>query len=164
MQPHINKNEFRHLFGYKISMKKSFVNILILANNYLYNEFLSQELKDFVNKYPLKSIYKIKIFSFTDTEKGLEKIKSTDGSKEDNIVFIDYQSYKSEYGGDLYKTIQELGKKKVKVVLMSQCPINEKIIEKYIKNNYIDFIFKDEYTAAICSLHLEQFLENLIVN
>lgn len=144
-----------------VRMKKNSVNIVVIEDNNFYNKFITKELYNFVNNYPLKSIYNIKIFSFTDPMTCLTKIKEENFLEGDTIVFLDYYMGEGINGAHLYKLITGQNKN-TKVVLLSQSQyVYKKMVDKFGKKSYFDFVFKDEYTPAVCNLHLEQFLENI---
>jgi hypothetical protein len=143
---------------------KNSVNIIILEDNSYYNQFITKELHHFVNNYPSKSIYNIKFYSFTDPMECINKIKDNDLLKNDTIFFLDYYVGKVINGAHLYQIITGLNRNARVVILSKSRSAYKKMVGKFGKNSYFDFVIKDEYTPVVCGLHIEQFLENLVVS
>lgn len=136
-------------------MKKT-INILVIEDNEYYSNLLSNTIQQSLNPILVKGKYQLVLRSFTDAAEYMRKIKSGELDCDHTAVFIDYYLGDGINAGHVIKLLKEQSSDSM-VVLLSQ----EKTIKE--KSNLIPFdyfVVKDKFAPALCSLYLQQYIEN----
>ena len=136
-------------------MKKT-INVLVVEDNKYYNNLLSTALRNSMRTIQKKLNYKIVLYSFTDSQKCIRKIKSNELLENDTIAFVDYYLGDGINGLHITKLLKERGSD-VMVILLSQ---SKAVEQRSIAVNYDYFVVKDSSALAMCCLYLEQYADN----
>ena len=136
-------------------MKKT-INVLIVEDNKYYNNLLSKALQQSIGAIRNKERYKMVLYSFTDSHKCLQKIKSGSLEQTDTIAFIDYYLGDGINGAHIIKLLKEQNKD-IMVILLSQ---SKAVEERKDFAQYDYFIVKDNSSIALCQLYFEQYIDN----
>jgi hypothetical protein len=136
-------------------MKKT-VRILLLEDNEYYNGLLLQELKNCGKDDRFSQNFRFMFHSFIDAGELIMRLKSRDFNDNYSIAFIDYYLGRGINGSHIIKMLKEQSAKTT-IVLISQ---SKSVINRIDPSSYDYFVTKDNSTAALCRLCLEQYLEN----
>ena len=135
---------------------KETINVLVIEDNEYYNIMLSNSIQQSVNPLLYKGNYQLVLRSFTDAGEYIRKIKSKELECDHTIVFIDYYLGNGINAAHVIRLLKELSCDAM-VVLLSQSKV---IKEKACRGLFDYFVVKDRFAPALCSLYLQQYLEN----
>jgi CheY-like chemotaxis protein len=132
------------------------INVLVVEDNKYYNNLLSTALKQSIRTIQKKVKYKLVLQSYTDSQKCINKIKSSELLENDTIAFVDYYLGDGINGSHIIKLLKEHGSD-VMAILLSQ---SKAVEERSNQTRYDFFVVKDSSALALCCLYLEQFVNN----
>ncbi len=135
---------------------KETINVLVIEDNEYYNHMLSNAIQQSVNSLLLKGKHQLVLHSFTDANEYIRKVKSKEIECNNTIVFVDYYLGDGINAAHVIKLLKELSCDTM-VVLLSQ---SKAVKEKSTQVPYDYFVVKDHLAPALCSLYLQQFIEN----
>jgi response regulator of citrate/malate metabolism len=136
-------------------MKKT-INVLVIEDNEYYNNMLSNAIKQSVNPLLLKGKHQLVLRSFTDPNEYIRKLKAKELECDNTIIFLDYYLGEGMNASHIIKTIRELSCD-IMVVLLSR---SKEVKDKISQIPYDYFVVKDHFAPALCSLYLQQYIEN----
>lgn len=139
-----------------LGIMKQIINVLVIEDNEYYNTMLSNTIQQSVNSLVFKGKYQLVLRSFTDANEYIKKIKSKELECNNTIVFVDYYLGDGINAAHIIKLLKEFSCDTM-VILLSQ---SKSVKEKNIKIPYDYFVVKDNFAPALCSLYLQQFIEN----
>jgi hypothetical protein len=145
-----------NLSGHKFSEMKKTINVLVIEDNEYYNNMLSNAIKQSVNPLLIKGKHQLVLRSFTDPNEYIRKIKSGELECNDTIVFVDYYLGEGMNASHIIRTLKDLSCDTMVVLLSRSREVREK--SKHIPYDY--FVVKDNFAPALCSLYLQQYIEN----
>jgi CheY-like chemotaxis protein len=132
------------------------INILVVEDNKYYNNLILETLKQSADFRMARSNFRLKILSFTSAQECIHEIRSGNCIKEDTIAFIDYYLGNGINGTHIVKMLKSRPYNTTVVMLSQSGEIRAKVIPGWC--DY--FIVKDSYAPALCSLCLNQYLDN----
>lgn len=135
---------------------KQTINVLVIEDNEYYNNMLSNAIKQSVNSLLLKGKHQLVLRSFTDATEYIRKIRSKELECNNTVVFVDYYLGEGINASHIIKMLKELACDTMVVLLSQSKEVKEK--SKMIPYDY--FVVKDNFAPALCSLYLQQYIEN----
>jgi DNA-binding NtrC family response regulator len=135
---------------------KEKINVLVIEDDEYYNNVISNAIHQSVCPFLVKGKYQLELRSFTDAAEYIRKIKSGELKCDHSVVFVDYYLGNGINAAHIIKLLKELSSEAMVVLLSQSKAVREKI--RQIPYDY--FVFKDRFAPALCSLYLQQFIEN----
>jgi len=135
---------------------KETISVFVIDDNEYYNNVLSNAIQQCVNSLLFKGKHKLVLYSFTDANEYVRRIKSNELDCTDTIVFVDYYLGDDINASQVIDLLKEHSENTM-VVLMSQSKA-VKDISTSLPYDY--FVVKDNFAPAMCSLYLKQYIEN----
>ena len=135
---------------------KETISVFVIDDNEYYNNVLSNAIQQSVNSLLFKGKHKLVLYSFTDANEYVRRIKSNELDCTDTIVFVDYYLGDDINASQVIDLLKEHSENTM-VVLMSQSKA-VKDISTSLPYDY--FVVKDNFAPAMCSLYLKQYIEN----
>jgi len=136
-------------------MKKT-INVLVVEDNEYYNELISEALKKIICSDKNKGDFRFLFYSFTDPGECITKIKSREFADNESIAYIDYYLGNGINGTHIIKMLKDQSVGSM-IILLSQ---SKSVREKTGPAGYDYFVLKDNSAPALCSLFLEQYIDN----
>lgn len=136
-------------------MKKT-INVLVIEDNEYYNNMLSNAIQQSVNTLLLKGKHQLVLRSFTDANEYIRKIRSKELECNNTVIFVDYYLGEGINASHIIKVVKELSCDTMVVLLSQSKEVRER--SKAIPYDY--FVVKDHFAPALCSLYLQQYIEN----
>lgn len=125
--------------------------IAILEDNEFFNDMLTRQIEDFTAILAMEKNCRFEISSYTSPNDFIRNLKN-----DTDIVFVDYYLGNGVTGSDMIKKIRERCWD-CKVVVVSQVR-NIKTISIPLKDETIDFVFKDTNALPNCCFILEDIV------
>ena len=135
---------------------KETINVFVIDDNEYYNTVLSNAIQQSVNSLLFKGKHQLVLYSFTDANEYVRRIKSNELDCTDTIVFVDYYLGDDINASQVIDLLKEHSENTM-VVLMSQ---SKAVKEISTSLPYDYFVVKDNFAPAMCSLYLKQYIEN----
>jgi len=135
-------------------MRKAFT-VLVMEDNQYYNTLLTRTLANTGSLIEEKHECSVRLLSFTDPGECILRVRSDDFKKDSIIAFIDYYTGDGINGEHISKLLKKLYPDSFVVLLSHSGEPGRN------KNPIHDFfVIKDPHAPALCSLYLEQFIDN----
>lgn len=140
--------------------RKTPIDILIVDNEQDCRKALVNELTKTVNNYPLKQLYDFSFKEYNKTDHLIEYLEQENKLTLKTIAFIECFAFKNKITKSDWLQC-EFNKPWIRSVIILE---NKDKLQECKKNMPpgldIDFILKNNYTLAVCSALLEQFISN----
>lgn len=137
-------------------MTKETINVVVIEDDEYYNNLISNALHQSVSHLLIKGKFRLVVRSFTDAAEYIRKIKSGELLCDHSVVFIDYYLGHGITGAHVLKVLKEIAGDIVIILISQSKTVREKIHEL----PYDYFVVKDRFAPALCSLYLQQYVEN----
>ena len=136
------------------------IDIIILEDNDFYRTALQKELKKTSQNFSPGDKFSFDFHVYSKAGDFLQDIRNEKFNDRNTIAFMDYYLGDGLNGGHILKILKG-SNKRMKIILFSQSQnVIYSLRKKTDLNRDIDFIVKDQYTLAVCSLFLEQYIES----
>lgn len=135
---------------------KQKINVLVIEGDEYYNNLLSNAIQQSVNPFLEKGKYQLILRSFTNAGDFIRKIKSGELECNNSAVFINYYLGEGITAPQVIGLMMELTGDPMVVLLSQSKTVREKI--KQVPHDY--FVVKDRFAPALCSLYMQQYIEN----
>ncbi len=137
-------------------MIKETINVVVIEDDEYYNNLISNALHQAISPLLFKGRFRLVIRSFTSAAEYMKKIRSGELSCDHTVVFIDYYLGNGITADHVVKLLKDLSGD-ISVILLSQA---KSVREKIHEMSYDYFVLKDRFAPALCSLYLQQYVEN----
>jgi hypothetical protein len=139
----------------RAAMKK-IINVFVIEDNEYYNNLLSNAIQQSINSILFKGGFQLVLRSFTDAGEYIRKVRSHELDCRDCIVFLDYYLGNGLNAAHVIRLLEEQSCDPMVVLISQSKAIKEK--NNLLKYDY--FVVKDSLAPALCSLYLQQYIEN----
>lgn len=137
------------------------VNVLIIEDDHYYNDLLAKRIRSLKNKPDINGRYRLKIQQIFEPEQFLDKKDNGMEQSGRTIAFVDFYLGSGRNGLQVSGKLADMNED-IKIVLMSH---SEEVIRELEQSgsdaNLYTNLVKHEYTPEICSIIVENYINNL---
>jgi hypothetical protein len=135
---------------------KETINVLVVEDNEYYNNLISNAIQQSISPFLFKGNYQLVLRSYTDAGEYIRKIRSNELKCDHTIVFVDYYLGNGLNAAHIISLLKEKSSDAM-IVLLSQ---SKAVKEKTSQVPYDYFVVKDRFAPSLCSLYVQQYIEN----
>jgi len=137
------------------------VNVLIIEDDHYYNDLLAKRIKQLKNKPAIKDRFRLKVRQVFEPDQFLTRQDRRKDEIGSTIAFVDYYLGSESNGLQVSDRLAGMNDN-IRIVIMSQSEEVIRNLEKTVPPARLyTNIVKHEYTPEICSIIVENYINNL---